>query len=68
VDTLGGFQDAKDYLAGKAGLAGDVVLVREPPEKTWLENLMESRAPGSLAQAAKDFLPLRREGAYYLWK
>ena len=68
VDTLGGFRDAQDYLAGKAGLAGDVVLVREPPEKTWVENLLESRSPGSLAQVAKDLLPLRREGAYYLWK
>jgi protease-4 len=68
VDTLGGFRDAKDFLAAKAGLTGDIVLVTEPPKKTWVENLLESRAQGSLAQAAKEFLPLRREGAYYLWK
>jgi protease-4 len=68
VDTLGGFREAKDYLAAKAGLAGDVVLVREPPDKTWVENLLESRSPGSFAQAAKELLPLRSEGAYYLWK
>lgn len=68
VDTLGGFRDARDYLAGKAGLEGDVILVREPPERTWLENLLESRGQGSLTRAAKEILPLRREGAYFLWR
>lgn len=73
VDTLGGFQEAKAWLAAKAGLEGEPVLVREPPEKSWVENLLESRFPsipggGALSKAAENLLPLGREGVYFLWK
>lgn len=72
VDTLGGFHEAKAYLAGKANLEGEPILVREPPEKGWLENMLESRlpgaVPGSLAKAAEGLLPLGRQGVFFLWK
>lgn len=73
VDTLGGFQEAKAWLAAKAGLEGEPVLVREPPEKSWVENLLEGRFPsipggGALSKAAENLLPLGREGVYFLWK
>lgn len=68
VDTLGGFREAKAWLAAKAGLAGEPVTVREPPEKGWVENLLESRFGGRLSRAAESLLPLGREGIYFLWK
>lgn len=68
VDTLGGFHEAKAWLAGKAGLGDEPVLVREPPERSWVENLLESRLPGALARTAESLLPLGRSGVYFLWK
>ena len=72
VDTIGGFHEAKAYLAGVAKLEGEPVLVREPPEKGWVENLLESSlggpVPGSLAKAAENLLPLGRQGVFFLWK
>lgn len=68
VDTLGGFQEAKTYLAKVAGITGEPVLVREPPERTWIENLLESRFPGSLSRVAENLLPLGGQGVYFLWK
>jgi protease IV len=68
VDTLGGFREAKAWLAAKAGLTGEPVTVREPPEKGWVENLLESRFGGGLTRAAEGLLPLGRQGVYFLWK
>lgn len=71
VDTLGGYQEAKHYLAGLAKLEGEPVMVKEPPSKSWIENMLESKTAsplGSLAQAAKDWLPSVRQGTYYLWR
>lgn len=68
VDTLGGFHEAQDWLAHKAGLGKDPVTVREPPERTWVENLLESRFQGVLSRTAESLLPLGRGGAYFLWK
>lgn len=68
VDTLGGFHEAFAYLADKAGLGKDPLSVREPPEHSWMENLLESSLPGSLGRAARNLLPLSHEGVYFLWK
>ncbi len=68
VDTLGGFHEAQDWLAQKAGLGKDPVMVREPPERSWVENLLESRFQGVLSRTAESLLPLGRGGAYFLWK
>jgi protease IV len=68
VDTLGGFLEAKAWLSAKVGLGDEPVLVREPPEKTWVENILESRFQGVLSRTAESLLPLSRGGAYFLWK
>ena len=72
VDTLGGYSEAEHYLAGLAKLGSEPPLVKEPPAKHWLENMMETRgeaaALGSLAQAAQVWLPVIRQGTYFLWK
>jgi protease-4 len=70
VDTLGGYQEAKSYLAGIAHLEGEPVLVQEPPSRSWFEKSFESRlsgAAGFLTQAA-GLLPLTHEGVYFLWR
>jgi len=68
VDTLGGFLEAQAWLSQKAGLGKEPVLVREPPERTWVENILESRFQGVLTRTAESLLPLGRGGAYFLWK
>jgi protease IV len=70
VDTLGGYQEARNYLVGLAKLEGEPVVVEEPPARSWIENALESRfgqATGLLSQAA-GLLPLTREGIYFLWR
>ena len=71
IDTLGGFQEAKSYLAKLVKLDGEPVVVEEPPSRSWIENALESASQGSLnsfSRAAKSLLPMTREGAYYLWR
>jgi len=70
VDTLGGYQEAKAYLAGLAGLEGEPIMVKEPPEKSWIVNMMESRyaGPQGLLSQAAALLPLNREGMFFLWR
>ncbi|HKP95450.1 MAG TPA: signal peptide peptidase SppA [Fibrobacteria bacterium] len=71
VDTLGGYQEAKRYLAGLAKLEGEPVMVKEPPAKSWVEDMLASRTAsllGPLAAAAGDWLPSARQGTYFLWK
>ncbi|MDQ3002009.1 MAG: signal peptide peptidase SppA [Fibrobacterota bacterium] len=71
VDTLGGYHEAKHYLTGLAKLEGEPIMVKEPPSKSWIENIFESKTSsplGSLAQAAKDWLPSVRQGTYYIWR
>jgi protease IV len=71
VDTLGGYREAERYLAGVAKLEGEPILVREPPDKTWIENMVDSKSSsslGSLAQAAQEWLPSVRQGTFFLWK
>jgi protease-4 len=71
VDTLGGYREAERYLAGVAKLDGEPVMVREPPDKTWIENMVDSKSSssfGSLAQAAQEWLPSVRQGTFFLWK
>jgi protease-4 len=70
VDTLGGYQEAKAYLAGIAHLDGEPVLVQEPPVRSWFEKSFESRLPdavGLLSRAA-GLLPLANQGTYFLWR
>jgi protease IV len=71
VDSLGGYQEAKRYLAGLAKLSGEPVMVTEPASKTWVENMLESQgasALGPLAAAAKEWLPQVRQGTFFLWR
>ncbi len=71
VDTLGGYQEAKHYLAGLVKLDGDPVMVKEPPARNWMENIVDSKsasALGPLAEAAKEWLPSVRQGTFFLWK
>ena len=71
VDTLGGYREAERYLAGVAKLEGEPVMLREPPEKSWVENLAGSKSSsplGSLALAAQEWLPSVRQGTFFLWK
>ena len=72
VDTLGGYREAEKYLAALAKLEGEPVIVREPPERSRLENLFEPQgsasALGYLAHAAQDWLPSVRQGTFFIWK
>jgi protease IV len=71
VDTLGGYHEAEAYLVKKVHLEGKPLVLKEPPTKHWVENFMESNSSsstGALAEVANTFLPLVREGAYFLWK
>lgn len=70
VDTLGGYQEAKDYLARVAHLEGEPVLLQEPPAHSWFERTLESRVSGAagLLSDAVGLLPLTREGVYFLWR
>jgi protease IV len=71
VDTLGGYREAEKYLVGLAKLEGEPIVVKEPPEKTWVENMFASQSAsslGSLAQAAQDWLPSVRQGTFFMWK
>ncbi|MDB5051115.1 MAG: signal peptide peptidase Serine peptidase family [Fibrobacteres bacterium] len=71
VDTLGGYQEAKHYLAGLVKLEGEPIVVREPPSKSWIENALASKTSssfGPLAEAARDWLPSVRQGTYFIWK
>jgi protease-4 len=72
VDTLGGYQEARHYLAGLAKLEGEPVVVREPPAKSWIENAVSSQSEasslGALAETAREWLPAVRQGTYFLWK
>lgn len=71
VDTLGGFLEAQRYLTGLAKLEGEPVIVTEPPDRSWVENMLESQASaaaGPLAELAREWLPGVRQGTFYLWK
>ncbi|MEO7424899.1 MAG: signal peptide peptidase SppA [Fibrobacteria bacterium] len=71
VDTLGGYLEAKRYLAGLAKLEGEPVMVKEPPAKSWAENMLNSKTTsplGPLADAAKEWLPSVRQGTFFIWK
>lgn len=71
VDTLGGYQEAKQYLVTLVKLDGEPITLQEPPAKSWMENLMASKSSsslGSLAEAAQEWLPSVRQGTYFMWK
>lgn len=71
VDTLGGYKEAESYLAKIAHLDSKLIVLHEPPEKSWAEQLMESKTStslGPLAEAATAMLPQFHQGIYYLWK
>jgi protease-4 len=71
IDTLGGFQEARHYLAGVAKLSGDPVIVKEPPSRSWMQNMLESQAAtpmGEIADLAREWLPSVRPGTFYIWK
>ncbi|MDB5102519.1 MAG: multidrug transporter [Fibrobacteres bacterium] len=71
VDTLGGYREAESYLVGLAKLEGEPIVVKEPPSKSRLETLFDSKTEtplGSLAQAAQEWLPSVRQGTFFMWK
>jgi len=71
VDTLGGFHEARQYLVGVAKLSGEPVIVKEPPMRGWLHNMLESQASapmGAIADLAREWLPSVRQGTFYIWK
>src|SRR5690606_41712478 len=71
VDTLGGFHEARQYLLGVATLSGEPVIVKEPPMRGWLHNMLESQASapmGAIADLAREWLPSVRQGTFYIWK
>ena len=71
VDTLGGYREAEAYLASLAKLEGEPVVVKEPPERSRLENFLGSKGQeslGSLLQTAGGWLPEPRVGTYFLWR
>jgi protease IV len=71
VDTLGGYREAEKYLAGLAKLEGEPVLVKEPPERSRLEDFLGSKGQeslGPLLQTARGWLPEPRVGTYFLWR
>ncbi len=71
IDTLGGFQEAKAYLAKLVHLDEHAAIVNEPPVKHWMESFIESNSStslGILGQAAKTLLPQVRQGTFFIWK
>jgi protease-4 len=71
VDTLGGYREAEKYLASLAKLEGEPVVVKEPPERSRLENFLGSKGEeslGTLLQTAGGWLPEPRVGTYFLWR
>lgn len=72
VDTLGGYEAARSYLAKKAQVDAQQDVKSEPPERKWYENLAESRSPtriqglAELASVAKAWLPELKPGLYFL--
>jgi protease IV len=71
VDTLGGYLEAKHYLASLVKLEGEPVMIKEPPSKSWVENMVDSKSAsplGPLAEAAKQWLPSVRQGTFFIWK
>jgi protease IV len=71
VDTLGGYREAEKYLASLAKLEGEPILVKEPPERSRLEDLFGAKGEqslGSLLQTARAWLPEPRVGTYFLWR
>ncbi len=71
ADTLGGYREAEAYLWKIVHLEGKPIILKEPPEKSWVENLIESNASsslGSLSKAASALLPMVNAGTYFLWK
>ncbi len=71
VDTLGGFQEAQNYLAKISHIEGKPIIVNEPPEKSWIEQAVSansSTALNTFAQVAKELLPFAGQGTFFLWK
>lgn len=71
VDTLGGYKEAENYLTKLVHLENKPIILREPPEKSWAEQIMETKTStslGPLADVAKSILPSLHQGVYYLWK
>jgi protease-4 len=71
VDTLGGYREAENYLAGLAKLEVNPVVVKEPPEHSRLEDFFGSKGEeslSSLVQSARGWLPEPRVGTYFLWR
>lgn len=70
IDTLGGYLEARRYALKRAGLPEDAETVEEPPQRSWMENVFESRLGpfAELGEKAKSVLPLLQEGAYFLWR
>ena len=71
VDTLGGFDDAKAFLAKKAGLGADYPTRQEPKQKKWYETLVEesqSQSISGIKQLALEWLPALRPGLYFLYQ
>lgn len=70
IDTLGGFEDAKRYLASKTGVDFNQAMWVEPPPKKWFESLAEE--PGltgsrGMDAALKEWIPRLKPGLFSLW-
>lgn len=78
ADTLGGYEDAKNYLLQKTGVASETPVRQEPPKLEWYEQWLEPQAhakhansdlaalAGQLATWAEAVMPVAKPGLYFL--
>jgi protease-4 len=71
VDTLGGYREAERYLASVAKMEGQPLVVKEPPQRSRLEEMFGSKGEQSMSdllQTAREWLPEPHVGTYFLWR
>lgn len=70
VDTLGGLDDARDYLIAKTGMDPKVPWILEPKPKSRLEKFMDPEARSGLA-GLTDLIASAKQrvspGAFFMW-
>lgn len=67
VDTLGGLNEAKDYLVARSASAEDVPWTIEPRPRSRVERLLDPEAKSELSELVSGVRERFSPGAFFLW-